>query len=86
MAWSSSRSRAISLRSRSSSSVAALVELLVALKQAALEVGQLLALGSGLLVGLARQLDLLVLGLKDQVLLLGAGLGEYAPGLVLRGT
>ena len=65
--------------------VGALVELLVALQQAALERGQLGALGARLVLGLPLQADLLVLGLEDEVLLLGLGLGDDAAGLVLRG-
>jgi len=66
--------------------VSALVELLVALEHATLEVRHLLALGARLIVGLAGELDLLVLGLENQVLLLRACLGNDASGLVLRGA
>ena len=55
--------------------VGALVELLVALEEAALEAGQLGAAGAGLFLGLALHAQLLVLGLEDQLLLAGAGLG-----------
>ena len=65
--------------------VGALVELLVAGEQPALEVLELRALGAGLVLGLALQAQLLVLGLEDQVLLLGPGLGHDARGLVLGG-
>ena len=51
--------------------VGALVDLLVALEEAPLEVAELLALAAGLFLGLALQAELLVLGLEDQVLLLG---------------
>ena len=55
--------------------VGALVELLVAGEQAALEAGQLGAPGAGLFLGLALHAELLVLRLEDQLLLAGAGLG-----------
>ena len=64
--------------------VAALVELLIALQQAAFEAAHLLALGARLVFGLARQADLLVLGLEDQLLLLRACLGQDPARLVLR--
>ena len=64
--------------------VGALVELLVALEQATLE-AELGALGAGLVLGLALEPDLLVLGLEDQVLLLGARLRDDAARLVLGG-
>ena len=65
--------------------VRALVELLVALEQARLEVAEVGALGAALLVQLALEADLLLLGLEDEVLLLGARLGDDAAGLVLGG-
>ena len=65
--------------------VRALVELLVPLEQPALEVGQVGALGATLLLQLALESDLLLLGLEDQVLLLGACLRDDATGLVLGG-
>ena len=55
--------------------VGPLVELLVALEEPALEAGQLGAPGAGLFLGLALHPELLVLGLEDQLLLAGAGLG-----------
>ena len=55
--------------------VRALVELLVAGEQAALEAGQLGAPGAGLFLGLALHAELLVLRLEDQFLLAGARLG-----------
>ena len=55
--------------------VAALVELLVALEEAALERRQLAAPGARLFLGLALEPELLVLGLEDQLLLAGPGLG-----------
>ena len=61
--------------------VGALVELLVALEEPALEAGQLGAPGAGLLLGLALHPQLLVLGLEDQLLLAGAGLGFDAARL-----
>ena len=56
--------------------VGALVELLVALEEAALEGGQLAASGAGLVLGLAAEPELLVLGLEDQLLLAGASVGS----------
>ena len=50
--------------------VGPLVELLVALEEPALEVGELGPLGPGLVLRLALEADLLVLGLEDEVLLL----------------
>ena len=55
--------------------VGALVELLVALEQASLERGQLVAAGTRLVLGLALHPELLVLRLEDQLLLAGACLG-----------
>ena len=63
--------------------VGALVELLVTLQQAPFEARQLAALGACLLLGLALQADLLVLGLEDQLLLLRSRLGDDASGLLL---
>ena len=65
--------------------VRALVELLVALQQAAFEVLQVDALGAALLVDLTLDPDLLLLGLEDQVLLLGSRLGDDAFGLLVGG-
>ena len=62
--------------------VRALVELLVPLQEAPLEVGQLVALGAALLVQLAMEADLLLLGLEDELLLLGPRLGHDALGLL----
>ena len=61
--------------------VRALVELLVAGEQAALEAGELGALRSRLFLGLALHAELLVLRLEDELLLAGARLGLDAPGL-----
>ena len=58
--------------------VGTLVELLVALEQSALEVAQVGALGAALLVSLALEAYLLFLGLEDELLLLGSGLGQDA--------
>ena len=55
--------------------VGALVELLVALEEPSLEAGQLAATSAGLFLGLALEAELLVLGLEDQLLLAGPGLG-----------
>ena len=63
--------------------VGALVELLVAREEAPLEVRELVALGAGLVLGLALQAELLVLRLEDELLLAGAGLGFDAAGLGL---
>ena len=63
--------------------VGALVELLVALEEPVLEAADLGPLGARLVFGLALQADLLVLGLEDEVLLLGPGLGDDATGLLL---
>ncbi len=63
--------------------VGALVELLVAGEQAALERRELVALGPRLVLGLALHPELLVLRLEDELLLAGAGLGLDAPGLGL---
>ena len=65
--------------------VRALVELLVALEQAALEVGEVGALGAALLVELALHPHLLVLGLEDQLLLLRTCLGDD-PACLLIGS
>ena len=61
--------------------VGALIELLVALEEAPLEGGQLVAAGSGLVLGFALHAELLVLRLEDQLLLAGAGLGLDASRL-----
>ena len=65
--------------------VGALVELLVAGEQAALEVLELGPALARLLLGLALLAQLLVLRLEDHVLLLGASLGDDPGGLVLGG-
>ena len=65
--------------------VRALVELLVTLEEPALEVAEVGALGAALLVELALEADLLLLGLEDQLLLLGARLGDDPGRLVLGG-
>ena len=65
--------------------VGALVELLVAGEQAALEAGELVALGASLVLGLALEAELLVLRLEDELLLARAGLGLDAARLRLRG-
>ena len=65
--------------------VRALVELLVAGVQPALQVGQLGAPLAGVVLRLALEADLLFLGLEDQVLLLGARVGDDAGGLLGRG-
>ena len=62
----------------------ALVELLVSLQKPALEAGQVGALGAALVVELALHPDLLVLGLEDQLLLLGARLRDD-PGRLVAG-
>ncbi len=59
------------------------VELLVAGEQTALQAGELRSLGPGFVLGLALQPELLVLGLEDQFLLLGARLRDDACGFVL---
>ena len=64
--------------------VRALVQLLVALVQPALEVGELGAPLAGVVLGLALEADLLLLGLEDQVLLLGSSIGDDAGGLLGR--
>ena len=51
---------------------------------ATLEVGDLLALQTCVLVSLARQSNLLVLGLEDQVFLLSARVSQNSAGFVLR--
>ncbi len=61
--------------------VGPLVELLVALQEPALEPGELGAPGAGLLLGLALHAQLLVLGLEDELLLAGSGLGFDAARL-----
>ncbi len=63
----------------------ALIQLLVALDQASLLGGQLAAARSRLVLGFPGQSKLLVLGLEDQFLLAGAGLGLDADGLPLGG-
>ncbi len=60
-----------------------LVQLLVALQEATFQTRQLAALGPRLVVCLALEAHLLVLGLKDQLLLLGTGLRHDATGLLL---
>ena len=62
-----------------------LVELLVPLEQSTLEVGEVRALGSPLLLELPLQSDLLVLRLEDELLLLRTGLGDDAARLVMSG-
>ena len=54
-------------------------------QEAPLEVGQVVALGAALLVELAMEADLLLLGLEDELLLLGARLGHDALGLLAGG-
>ena len=63
--------------------VGPLVELLVALEEPALEVGELGPLGPGLVLGLALEADLLLLRLEDEVLLLAARLLDDRGGLLL---
>ena len=82
---SSSRSRSSELAVALLEHVRALVELLVALEQAALQAGQLVAPGAGLVLGLALEAQLLVLRLEDELLLAGARLGLDAAGFGLRG-
>ena len=60
--------------------VGALIELVVAGEETALEGGQLGAAGAGLFLGLPLHPQLLVLGLEDQFLLAGSGLGLDAAG------
>ena len=60
------------------------VELFVAGQQPALERGQLGAFGAGLVLGLALEMELLVLRGEDQLLLLGSGLGHDPSGLLVR--
>src|SRR5207244_7053835 len=63
--------------------VGPLIELLVAGEEPALERGDLVAAGAGLLLGLASEPDLLFLRLEDQVLLLGPGVGDDPAGFLL---
>ena len=63
--------------------VRALVELLVTGQEAPLEGGQVVALDATLLVELTMEADLLLLGLEDELLLLGARLGHDALGLLV---
>ncbi len=63
--------------------VRALVELLVAREEPALEAGELVALGAGLVLGLALEAELLVLRLEDELLLAGPCLGLDAARLGL---
>ena len=63
--------------------VGPLVELLVALEEASLEVGQLGPLGAGLVLRLALEADLLLLRLEDEVLLLAPRLLDDQGGLLL---
>ena len=63
--------------------VRALVQLLVAGQEPALQGAELGALRARLLLRLALEAQLLILGLEDQVLLLGARLGQDAAGLLL---
>ena len=63
--------------------VRALVELLIAGQEAALEAGQVVALGATFLIELAMEADLLLLGLEDELLLLGTRLGHDALGLLV---
>ena len=65
--------------------VGALVELLVAGKEAAFEAGEVVPTDPCFFFGLALEAELLVLGLEDQLLLLCAGLGDDPSRLVLRG-
>ncbi len=65
--------------------VRALVELLVALEQSVLEVAQIGALGATLVLQLPLHPDLFLLGLEDEILLLGTCLRDDATGLVLGG-
>ena len=65
--------------------VRALVELLVALQQPVLEVAEVGALRATLVLQLPLHPDLLLLGLEDEVLLLGACLRDDAASLVLGG-
>ena len=64
--------------------VGALVELLVAGVEPALEVRELAATLAGVVLGLALEADLLLLGLEDQVLLLGPGVRDDAGSLLVR--
>ena len=63
--------------------VRALIELLVTLQQPMFQVAKVGALGATLFLQLALEPDLLLLGLQDEVLLLGARLRDDAAGLVL---
>ena len=63
--------------------VGALVDLLVALEEPPLEVAQLTALRAGLFLGFPLKAQLLVLGLEDQVLLLGPRALDDQGGLLL---
>ena len=78
---SSSRSRSIELAIALLEHVGALVELLVALEQAALQAGELAAPGACLFLGFALHAELLVLRLEDQLLLASPGLGLDAARL-----
>ena len=63
--------------------VGALVELLVAGVEPALEVRELAAPLAGVVLGLTLEADLLFLGLEDQVLLLGPSIRHDARGLLV---
>ncbi len=65
--------------------LAALIELLVTLDEAPLLGSQFAAAGASLVFGFAREAELLVLGLEDQFLLAGPGLGLDAARLGLGG-
>src|SRR4029077_14421528 len=56
--------------------VGALVELLIARDQAAFLARELGAAGAGFVLGLAKEANLVFLGLEDEVLLLGPGIGD----------
>ena len=78
MRVSSSRSLGDQLAVALFEHVGALVELLVALEQPALEIAELGAPGASVFLCLARDADLVILGLEDQFLLLRTGLGDDA--------
>ena len=65
--------------------VRALVELLIAVEQSPFEVLKIDALGATILVDLSLDPDLVLLCLEDEILLLGAGFGDDAVGLLLGG-
>ena len=63
--------------------VGALVELLIALEEPALEVAELRALAAGVIFGFALEPELFILGLEDDAFLLFAGLCDDASRLLL---